>query len=400
MKSFFGNAIAKKILSFVLVLAVSAVAFATPLKPQGGFGDAKVYDSSYRAIQNPQEVSDNFVIRTSSSAVTLNSGSISVEVEANSLLQFISLDGEAVFYLLDGRAIFSSKSDFEVRTTVTTYNAQAGSSIYVITDDAEETAYMENGTAEVTNLITSQVSQIGEGQAINNARRNSQPVATTREQYWAENTTSSQQPSSEQMVAEEPIVAEPVPQPVVEAPVSETVVLEAGALEHTFSYRGIRAVLRAYIGIADLEYPEYITSEDIDAAARAAVLTFPQTITQDISYEVVEPGLTQIYYPETYGETEFAMAVYLIDQELPGYIDALLGPVAVPEQQVAVAEEPAQVEPQPEQPAAAPQAEVKETIESKVEKPAETPEEIVEESDLPLIGLIPEDPAAEVLSDD
>ena len=365
MKSFFGNAIVKKSLSLILILAVAAIAFATPLKPQGGFGDAKVYDSSYKAIQNPQEVSDNFVIRTSSSSVILNGGTVSVEVEANSLLQFISLDGEAVFYLLDGRAIFSTDSDFEVRTPVTNYKAQAGTAIYVITDDVEETAFVNVGKAEATNLITNEVTEIGEGKYIDNSKQGFSPASTTRNDFW--------KPEKKTKASEQA-----APQPVIEEPVAETVILEAGALEHTFSYRGIRAVLRAYIGIADLEYPEYITSEDIDAAARAAVLTFPQTITQDISYEVVEPGLTQIYYPETYGETEFAMAVYLIDQELPGYIDALLGPVAVPEQQVAVAEEPAQVEPQPEQPAAAPQAEVKETIESKVEKPAETPEEIVE----------------------
>ena len=367
MKSFFGNAIVKKSLSLILILSVAAVAFATPLKPHGGFGDAKVYDSSYKAIQNPQEISDNFVIRTSSSSVILNGGTVSVEVEANSLLQFISLDGKAVFYLLDGRAIFSTDADFEVRTPVTTYKALAGTAIYVITEDADETAFVNVGKAEATNLITNEVTEIGEGQYIDNSKQGFTPASTTRKDFWT--------PDRETKASSQP-AEQAAPQPVVEEPVAETVVLEAGALEHTFSYRGIRAVLRAYIGIADLEYPEFITSDDIDAAARAAVLTFPQTITQDITYQVVEPGYTQIYYPETYGETEFAMAVYLIDQELPGYIDALLGPVAAPEEQQMA-----------ELPEEAPQAEVKEVIESKVEKaeePAEEPapveEEPVEES--------------------
>ena len=183
MKSFFGNAIVKKSLSLILILSVAAVAFATPLKPHGGFGDAKVYDSSYKAIQNPQEISDNFVIRTSSSSVILNGGTVSVEVEANSLLQFISLDGKAVFYLLDGRAVFSNDADFEVRTPVTNYKAQAGTAIYVITDDVEETAYVNVGKAEATNLITNEVTEIGEGKYIDNSKQGFSPASTTRKDF-------------------------------------------------------------------------------------------------------------------------------------------------------------------------------------------------------------------------
>ena len=394
MKSFFGNAIVKKTLSFILILAVAAVAFATPLKPQGGFGDAKVYDSSYKAIRNPQEVSDNFVIKTSSSAVILTGGTISVEVEANSLLQFVSLGDKAVFYLLDGRAIFSTKSDFEVRTPVTSYKAQAGTAIYVITEDVDETAFVNVGKAKATNLITGEVTEISEGQYIDNAQEGFKPASTTRKDFWAAKAPAEEKPVSEpvvetvqpevqagQEVTEQAVVEQaaaenqPAQQTFVEEPVAETVVLEAGALEHTFLYRGIRAVLRAYIGVAELEYPEFVTDDEIDAAARAAVITFPETITSEITYDIVKPGLAEIYYPETYGQTEFELAIYLLDQELPGYIDAILGPVAVPEQQVAVAEEPAQPEKPAEQPAEAPQPVVRETIESKIEKPAEPAQE-------------------------
>ena len=388
MKSFFGNAIVKKTLSLILILAVAAVAFATPLKPQGGFGDAKVYDSSYKAIKNPQEVSDSFVIRTSSSAVILSGGTISVEVEANSLLQFVSLGDKAVFYLLDGRAIFSTKSDFEVRTPVTSYKAQAGTAIYVITEDVDETAFVNVGKAKATNLITGEVTEISEGQYIDNSQEGFTPVSTTRKDYWTAKAPAAEQPAAEQPVAEQTsetvstetaqaekkaeqaATEQPAQQPVVEEPVAETVILEVGALEHTFSYRGIRAILRAYIGVAELEYPEFVTDEEIDAAARAAVLTFPETITQEITYEVVKPGMAQIYYPETYGKTEFEMAIYLLDQELPGYIDAILGPAEATQEQY-VAEEPAQ----PEQPAEAPQPTVRETIESKIEKPTEQAQE-------------------------
>ena len=136
MKSFFVNAIAKKTVALLLVLAIAVgVAFAAPLAPKAGFGDAKVYDSSYKSVKNPAEVSDGFVLRTATSTVVLSGTNAEVEVEANSLLQFISIGDKPVFYLLDGRAIFTSNSAFEVRTPVTTYQGEAGTSIYVITEE-------------------------------------------------------------------------------------------------------------------------------------------------------------------------------------------------------------------------------------------------------------------------
>lgn len=348
MKSFFVNAIAKKTMMLLLVLAIAAgVAFAAPLTAGSGFGDAKVYDSSYKSVTNPTEVSDGFVLKTASQKVVLNGESLEVEVEGNSLLQFISLGDGAVFYLLDGRAIFTSASAFEVKTTVTTYKVQADSSIYVITDDAEETAYVSKGSAEATNLITGEVTQIDAGKFIDNSKRGFQPSDTTRDDYWEKSTAEEAVEEIPASQAEETTVAETseavteevaqtdtaeaVPQEPeqeekpVETPVApEVVVTESGALEHTFEYRGFKAVLRAYIGVADLEYPAFVTNEEIDAAARAAVITFPQFV-EGISYEVVEPGLAKIYYPESYGITEFEFAVYLIEQELSGYLDALLG---------------------------------------------------------------------------
>ena len=227
MKSFFGNAIVKKTLSFILVLSVAAVAFATPLKPEGGFGDAKVYDSNYKAIQNPQEVSDNYVIRTFSSAVILNGGTIDAEVEANSLLQFISLGDEAVFYLLDGRAVFSSEAAFEVRTPVTVYKAQAGTSIYVITEETDETAFVDIGLAEARNLITGEVTTIGEGQYIDNSEKSFKPVSTTREEYWASEAPVSEQP------AEKPVAEQPAPAAVAEEPAEKPVTEQPAATSAT-----------------------------------------------------------------------------------------------------------------------------------------------------------------------
>ena len=349
MKSFFVNAIAKKTVALLLVLAVAVgVAIAAPLAPKAGFGDAKVYDSSYKAVKNPTEVSDGFVLRTATSKVVLSGANAEVEVEANSLLQFISIGDKPVFYLLDGRAIFTSNSPFEVRTTVTTYQGQAGTSIYVITEDEEETAYVNSGLAEATNLITKEVTEIGDGQYIDNARRGFTPTSTTKEEYWAKSTPASKQeeaaPAKEETPAStaEETAAQPAEtkpaetKPAETAPVvSETVTTEAGALEHTFEYRGFRAVLRAYIGVAELEYPAFVTNEELDAAARAAVYTFPQ-LTTEIAYEIVEPGFAKIYYPESYGKAEFDYAVQLLEQELAGYIDAVLG--LEPEQ---VAQEPA-----------------------------------------------------------
>lgn len=348
MKSFFVNAIAKKTVALLLVLAVAVgVAIAAPLAPKAGFGDAKVYDSSYKSVKNPTEVSDGFVLRTATSKVVLSGTNAEVEVEANSLLQFISIGDKPVFYLLDGRAIFTSNSPFEVRTTVTTYQGQAGTSIYVITDEEEETAYVNSGLAEATNLITKEVTEIGDGQYIDNARRGFTPTSTTKEEYWAKSTVASEQavPAKEETPASqaEETAAQPAEtkpsetKPAETAPVvSETVTAEAGALEHTFEYRGFRAVLRAYIGVAELEYPAFVTNEELDAAARAAVYTYPQ-LTTEIAYEIVKPGFAKIYYPESYGKAEFDYAVQLLEQELAGYIDAVLGlePEQAPQEPVA-----------------------------------------------------------------
>ncbi len=331
MKSFFVNAIAKKTVALLLVLAIAVgVAFAAPLAPKAGFGDAKVYDSSYKAVKNPTEVSDGFVLRTATSTVVLSGANAEVEVEANSLLQFINIGDQPVFYLLDGRAIFTSNSAFEVRTPVTIYQGEAGTSIYVITEEEEETAYVNSGLATATNLITKEVTKIGDGQYIDNARRGFTPTSTTKEEYWAKSTAASEQavPAKEETPASatEEAVAQPAEtKPAETAPVvSETVVTEAGALEHTFEYRGFRAVLRAYIGVAELDYPAFVTNEELDAAARAAVYTYPD-LTSEIAYEIVEPGSAKIYYPETYGKTEFDYAVQILEKELAGYIDAVLG---------------------------------------------------------------------------
>lgn len=385
MKSFFGNAIVKKTISFILVLTIVAgVAFAAPLKAQNGFGDAKVYDSSYKAVKDPAEVSDKYVVKTSSSAVTLYGDSVSVEIEGNTLLQFISLGDKAVFYLLDGKAAFSSDAAFEVNTPVTSYKAQPGTSIYVITEDAEETAYVNKGQAEATNIITRETTTIGEGTSLDNTSKEAKLSSTTKDEYWSAKSPAEEQAAEPEQSSQEPVVVpvETTEAAVVEQTVVEITVTGTEALEHTFLYRGIRAVLTAYIGVAELEYPDYVTNEEIDSAARAAVLSFPETLTKEITYEVMKPGLVQIYYPETYGKTEFEMAVNLIEQELPGYIDAILGTPGSEEQ--IVAEVPAsQAEPAatPEQtaaaetPAEAPQAAVSETIVSKTEKPAAQEEE-------------------------
>ena len=351
MKSFFVNAIAKKTMMLLLVLAIAAgAAFAAPLSAGSGFGDAKVYDSSYKSIQNPTEVSDGFVLKTASQKVVLNGEALEVEVEGNSLLQFVSLDNGASFYLLDGRAIFTSASAFEVSTTVTTYKVQADSSIYVITEDAEETAYVSKGSAEATNLITGEVTQIDAGKFIDNSKRGFHPSDTTRDDYWEKSTATEaakeEEPVKEETEAATAPAAEAEAQQPVEEIVPETVVTETGALQHTFIHRGFVAVLRAYIGEAELEYPTYVTNEEIDAAARAAAYTFPQFV-DGITYEIVKPGYTKIYYPESYGKTEFDFAVYLLEQEFAGYLDAILGPEPEAEQPAeVVAEEPVA---QPEQ---------------------------------------------------
>ena len=177
MKSNFGNGIGKKVVAVLLLLSMTAgIVFSAPLAVVSG--DAKIYDSTYKSVKNASEASDGYVIKTGAESVLLENGDVKLSVEPNSLAQIISLDGNPEIYLLDGRAELSSTSAFTIRTTVTSYKAEAGTTIYVITEEKEETAYVGTGSATATNLITKEVTQLGAGTYIDNAKAGFTPAQT------------------------------------------------------------------------------------------------------------------------------------------------------------------------------------------------------------------------------
>ncbi|MBP5162715.1 MAG: hypothetical protein ILP16_07045 [Spirochaetales bacterium] len=309
MKSNFGNGIGKKVVAVLLLLSMTAgMVFSAPLAVVSG--DAKIYDSTYKSVKNASEASDGYVIKTAGESVLLENGDVKLSVEPNSLAQIISLDGNPEIYLLDGRAELSSSAAFTIRTTVTSYKAEAGTSIYVITEEKDETAYVGTGSATATNLITGEVTQLGAGTYIDNAKTGFKPAQTSLEEYW-------KKPAQTQQAAAQ----QPVEQPAAtETPAAET----AGALVHTFEYYGFTATVEAYIGQAIITYPSFVTDEELGAAAAAAVAAYPE-YTQGITYEIVEPGLAVVYYPKAYGPEDFYFAMGLLEGELYAYLDYISG---------------------------------------------------------------------------
>ena len=361
MKSNFGNGIGKKVVAVLLLLSMTAgIVFSAPLAVVSG--DAKIYDSTYKSVKNASEASDGYVIKTGAESVLLENGDVKLSVEPNSLAQIISLDGNPEIYLLDGRAELSSASAFTIRTTVTSYKAEAGTSIYVITEEKEETAYVGTGSATATNLITKEVTQLGAGTYIDNAKAGFTPAQTVLEEYWkkpAQTQQAAQQPAAE-APSSETAQQQAAQQPAAEAPSAETAQQQAstetaGALVHTFDYYGFTATVEAYIGQAYISYPAFVTDEELGAAAAAAVAAYPE-YTQGITYEILEPGLAVVYYPEAYGPDEFYFAMGLLEGELYAYLDYISAqlfakePAPAPAAPEVKQEEPAVVEqPAPEQ---------------------------------------------------
>ena len=336
MKSNFGNGIGKKVVAVLLLLAMTAgMVFSAPLKAAAGYGDAKIYDSTYKSVKDVSEVSDGYVVKTAEESVLLENGDIRIDVGPNSLAQIISLGGNPEIYLLDGRAEFYSSAAFTVRTTVTNYKAEAGTTIYVITEDKEETAYVEAGAATATNLITKEVTQLGAGTFIDNAKSGFTPTEKALNEYW-------NKPSQTKQTAQ----AEPAQQPAAE-PATEPAAEQAGAMTYTFEYYGFTATVEAYIGLALIHYPSFVTDEELGAAAAAAVAAYPE-YTKDITYEILEPGLAAVYYPKEYGPNDFYFAMGLLEGELYAYLDMISAQL--------FAAEPEEAKPveQPEEPAAEP----------------------------------------------
>ena len=293
------SSISKRAVAVVLILAIAvASVFASDLTPRKGFGDARVYDGNYKAVANAKSVSDGYVIRTAADSVVLDNGTIHVEIDANSLAIFLSLDPNLKVYVLDGRALVSSNAgDFTVMTTVTTYTAKSGSTIYVITDPTREMGYITDGNAQVQNYITGVNTILARDSYIDNSVNGFTPEITSTFRFWG--TLAPEAKPAE-------VTVQQVPSP----------------LTTSFTYGGYKATLTAFRGYAVLTYPSFVTNEEIEAAARAAVEAYPQYM-DGIYYQITEPGKITLSYPESYGENEFNLASNLLNAELPYYIASL-----------------------------------------------------------------------------
>ena len=291
-------------IAMMLILTISvASVFAAPLTPRNGFGDAKVYDENYKAVRNAKAVSDGYVIRTAGNSVVLDNGTTHVEVDANSLVLFNSLDSNVKIYILDGRMLVSSSAgDFTVMTTVTTYTAKSGSSIYVITNPTSEMGFIIDGTAQVQNYITGLNTLLSQDKYIDNSISGFNPESTTVSGFWGS------------LAPEATVEAKPASQPAEQQVPSP--------LTTTFTYGGYKATLTAFKGYAVLTYPSFVTDEEIQAAAAAAVAAYPQYMS-GIYYQITEPGKVTLSYPESYGENEFNLATNLLNAELTSYIASL-----------------------------------------------------------------------------
>ena len=327
----------KRVSAVLLILAVLATSvFASPLKGTKGLGDAKVYDSNYKAITSPTEVSDGYVIRTKTDAVVLDNDDTHVEIDSDSLVVFTNVeDGALQIYILDGKMFVSSSSgDFTVMTTVTTYNAKKGSSIYVITDEVEEVAFVGDGSVEAQNFILGTSTSVDSGKYIDNSITDFSPI---------QGAFASIVPSEIKETVEEPEPEERQPEEPVKA-------VEASPLTRTFVYGNIKVNITAYQGFAELSYPTFITDEEIHTAAAAAAAAYPQYM-DGIYYQIAGPGKIVLYYPENYGEGELNLAMNLINAELPAYIASLAtpAPTMVASTSVEPVAEPESTEPEQQQ---------------------------------------------------
>ena len=161
-------------------------------------------------------------------------------------------------------------------------------------------------------------------------------------------------PETETPVVEEPAptVEEPAPveespaveakeeAPVVEEPKTEVaVVYKPVAKKYTFA--GYELTVVADKGRAVISYPSIIAKADIDAAAQAAVAAYGKAYDlSGVYYDVNEKEhVLTVYYPESWGMEELALAEQIIMKELPGYAAAAYAALQPAKEETPVEEE-------------------------------------------------------------
>jgi len=362
---------AKRAIATILVLAITITTlFASPLAPRTSFGDAKVYDRNYKAIRDAKAIEEGFTIRTGANSVFLVDGDTHVGIDANSLVVFLGLDSNLTLYVLDGKVhVTSTAGDFTVMTTVTSYTAKAGSSIYVISDAEQEVGYNDGGSLVVRNYITGITTEMASGSYIDNSVSGFTPKSSSLSAVWGSTAPEAKKPEPQPEPKPEP-QPEPKPEPQVapqteiKAETEQELKVALKPLSHTFNlFNGYTATFTAYNGYGILTYPAFITDQEMAAAAEAAFNAYPQYM-DGIYYRFEEPGKVVLTYPESYGVEEFNFAVTILEDILPPYLTSILAQQQAQQPVQTQTTEPVPVAPAEPTPVEKPETETKTPLET------------------------------------
>ena len=146
-------------------------------------------------------------------------------------------------------------------------------------------------------------------------------------------------------VEEAPAVEAKEEAPVVEEPKTEVaVVYKPVAKKYTFA--GYELTVIADKGRAVISYPSIIAKADIDAAAQAAVAAYGKAYDlSGVYYDVNEADhVLTVYYPESWGMEELALAEQIVMNDLPGYAAAAYAALQPAKEEAPVEEEIVAVE--------------------------------------------------------
>ena len=146
-------------------------------------------------------------------------------------------------------------------------------------------------------------------------------------------------------VEEAPAVEAKEEAPVVEEPKAEVaVVYKPVAKKYTFA--GYELTVIADKGRAVISYPSIIAKADIDAAAQAAVAAYGKAYDlSGVYYDVNEADhVLTVYYPESWGMGELALAEQIVMKDLPGYAAAAYAALQPAKEETPVEEEIVAVE--------------------------------------------------------
>jgi hypothetical protein len=312
-----------KMKKFIAVVLVAAMAigsiFASPLNLAGSIGSAKIYDETFSSVSNANQVKDNWIIRTSDSEVAFENDNLKLNIGESSLVQIMSVeDDSSVVYLLDGwlSATTSENVNLTINTTVTEYQVAAGSTVVVISNATTENGYVHEGSVKVNNTLTTVSTEVTEGNYLDLSQSASQPQKPEEGSELSK------------MIAKLPAKAQVETQPetqteaTAQAEAQVEVTEEVKPLTKTFTYAGYQATITAYVGQAIVEYPTFVTEQEIYDAAAAAYSVYSKYL-DGVYIQVIEDGKAVITYPETYGQAEFEIAISLLEKELPYYIASL-----------------------------------------------------------------------------